>query len=294
MNSNSIGWFSSIIQNKSGWKLIARILKRQRRRVAGILLSTLGVYASSLSVPIVIQNIIDGITSRQPAVFIGTLGILAMLLSIIDVFLADIRRSMVISLGQRVDRNISAEIMAHVLGARIDVGHNAGEILNRTEQTDKIKTFMIDIMPSSLFEIGGAFIATVLIFTYSAYCGLIIFLIAGGGFLLSKNILDTFHKDVFSQFKLRSERQGNLAETLSGLITIKALAMEPGRFRVWIAKTKKLINAYGNTSHILRRFFRITRMSQHLLTLAVVGVGGFRNDLQCTQHWRTVRHFDFN
>lgn len=255
--------------------LIAGILWRQRHRVAGVLFSTLGVYASSLSIPIVIQNIIDGITSRQAALFIGALGILATMLSIADVFLADIRRSMMISLGQSVDRHISAEIMAHVLGARIDIGRNAGEILNRTAQTDKIKIFMIDIIPSTIFDIGGALIATIMIFTYNVYCGLIILLIAGGGFFLSKNILNTFHTSVFSEFKLRSERQGNLAETVSGLATIKALAMEPGRFRVWAMKTKNLANAYGNTSHILRRFFRITLMSQHLLTLAVVGVGGF-------------------
>ena len=263
------------VQSESGWRLIAKILRRHRCRVAGILLATLGVYASSLSIPIVIQNIIDGITSRQAVLFIGTLGILATMLSVADVFLADIRRSMVISLGQRVDRHISVEIMAHVLGARIDADRNTGEILNRTEQTNKIKTFMIDIIPSSIFDIGGAVIAEIMIFAYSYYCGLTILLIAGGGFLLSKNILDTFYTNVFSQFKLESERQGNLAETVGGLATIKALAMEPGRFRIWARKTKNLVNAYGNTSHILRRLFRITLMSQHLLTLAVVGVGGF-------------------
>ncbi len=256
--------------------LIARILRRHRRRVAAILLATLGVYISSLSVPIVIQNIIDGITSHRTTLFVGTLGTLAVILSIADVFLADIRRSMVISLGQRVDRHISLEIMAHVLGARIDVAdHNTGEILNRTEQTDKIKTFMIDIIPSSIFDIGGAVIATVMIFAYSGYCGLAILIIAAAGFLLSKNILRTFYSNVFSLFKLRSERQGNLAETVGGLSTIKALAIEPGRFRLWAKKTKNLVNAYGNTTHILRRFFRVTRLSQHMLTLAVVGVGGF-------------------
>jgi ABC-type bacteriocin/lantibiotic exporter with double-glycine peptidase domain len=276
MKSKSAGWLTDIRQLGSGWHLIAKILRRHRWEVASILVATLGVYASSLSVPIVIQNIVDGIITQHTATFIGALSILAITLSVADVLLADYRRAMVISLGQRVDRHISLEIMAHVLGARIDVaGHNTGEILNRTEQSDKIKTFMIDIIPSSIFDIGSAVIAAIIIFAYSTYCGLIILLIAASGFLLSKNILATFYSKVFNQFKLRSERQGNLAETVRGLHTIKSLAIEPGRLRLWSMKTKNLVDAYGDTSQILRRFFRVTRLSQHLLTLAVVGVGGF-------------------
>lgn len=277
MKSKSAGWLTDIRQLGSGWQLIARILRRHRWEVASILVATLGVYASSLSVPIVIQNIVDGIITQPTATFIGALGIIAIALSIADVLLADFRRAMVISLGQRVDRHISLEIMAHVLGARIDAaGRNTGEILNRTEQTDKIKTFMIDIIPSSIFDIGSAVIAAIIIFAYSTYCGLIIVLIAASGFLLSKNILATFYSKVFNQFKLRSERQGNLAETVRGLHTIKSLAIEPGRLRLWSRKTKNLVDAYGDTSQILRRFFRVTRLSQHLVTLAVVGVGGFQ------------------
>ncbi len=238
-------------------------------------MATLGVYASSLSIPIVIQNIVDGIITKNSAMFIGVLGVLAFVLSVADVLLADFRRAKVISLGQRVDRHISLEIMAHLLSARIDAnGCNTGEILNRTEQTDKIKTFMIDIIPSSIFDIGSAVIAAVIIFAYSTSCGLIVLLIAMGGFLVSKTILANFYSKVFGQFKLRSERQGNLAETVRGLHTIKSLAIEPGRRRLWSKKTKNLVDAYGDTSQILRRFFRITRLSQHILTLAVVGVGG--------------------
>ena len=59
----------------SGWQLIAKILRRHRWEVASILVATLGVYASSLSVPIVIQNIVDGIITQQTATFIGVLGI---------------------------------------------------------------------------------------------------------------------------------------------------------------------------------------------------------------------------
>jgi ABC-type bacteriocin/lantibiotic exporter with double-glycine peptidase domain len=275
-STKKAGWAAGIIQRNSGSRLIAEILRRRNRSVAGVLAATFGVYASSLSIPIVIQNAVDGIVSRQSATFIGALGILAVALSVADVLLADLRRSLIIALGQSLDRHISLEIMARVLGARIDAaGHNTGEILNRAEQTDKIKSFVIDVIPMSIFEIGSAVIAAIIIFAYSASCGLAIVLIAAVGYLLSKRILDNFYSNVFSQFKLRSERQGNLAETVGGLATVKALAIEPGRFRLWSAKTKTLVDGYGRTFHIIRRFFRVTRLSQHAMTLAVVGVGGF-------------------
>ena len=62
---------------------------------------------------------------------------------------------MVINLGLRVDRHISLEIIARVLGSRIDTAdRNTGEILNRTEQTGKIKNFLIDLIPG-LSPVGG-------------------------------------------------------------------------------------------------------------------------------------------
>ena len=68
------GWLHRVARRRSGWFLIIKILRRQRFRVAAILMATLGVYASGLSVPIVIQNIIDGITSGQSAAFLCMLG----------------------------------------------------------------------------------------------------------------------------------------------------------------------------------------------------------------------------
>jgi ABC-type bacteriocin/lantibiotic exporter with double-glycine peptidase domain len=261
----------------SGGRLIIRILRRYRFKVTAILMATLGVYAAGLAVPVVTQNIIDGITSGWSTAFTLTLGFLAVACAAIDVALADIRRSMIIDLGQRVDRQISLEIMTHVLGSRLDTGsHTTGETLNRTEQTDKIKGFLIDLIPGAIFDIGGAVIATILIFAYSVFCGLSILLIAAGGFLLANSILHTYHANVSFQFKLTNEKQGYLAETVGGLPTIKALAIEPGRFRLWVAKIKRLITAEGKTAHILRRFHRVTRLSQHMLTLAVVGVGGIQ------------------
>lgn len=269
------GWLNRVARGRSGWFLIIKILRRQRLRVAAILAATLGVYAFGLSVPIVIQNIIDGITSGRSAAFLGTLGFLAIVFSVADVVFADIRQSMVINLGLRVDRHISLEIMARVLGSRIDTaGRNTGEILNRTEQTAKIKNFLIDLIPGSVFDIIGAVIAAIMICVYSIPCGLSVLVIAAAGFMLSKTILHNFYANVSLQFKLTNEKQGCLAETVGGLTTIKALAIEPARFRLWTVKIKALVGAYANTEHILRRFLRATRMSQHLLTLAVVGIGG--------------------
>src|SRR5579862_8050178 len=83
----------AVHQHGSGWQLIVKILQRHRWQVVSILVSTLGVYGSSLSVPIVVQNIVDGIITQHSAAFIGALGILVITLSVVDVLLADFRRA---------------------------------------------------------------------------------------------------------------------------------------------------------------------------------------------------------
>ncbi len=265
----------SIVQ-ESSWLLVLGILRRYQGSVAVIIGMTLAAYTANLAVPIVIQKLIDGVALKKSDEFLWVMGFLAIILSIADVFFMDLRRMMTITLGQRVDRHISLEIMARILGARIDTAdRNTGEILNRTEQAGKIKLFIIDVIPSAVFEIGSAIIAAVMISVYSAYCGVGLLLITAGSFLLAKNILHSLRAHAQFQFKSKSEQQGNMAETISGLATIKALAIEPARFRLWGAKSKTSINAYGSTANIHRRLSRMIRLSQNLLTLTVVGIGGF-------------------
>lgn len=260
----------------SGGRLIVGILRRHRLKVAAILLVTLAVYGASLAVPVVTQHIVDGIIARQSPASLGWLGALAIVFAVMDVALAELRRAMVFDLGQRVDRNISLEIMAHLLGARVDATRrDTGEILNATGQMDKVKTFLIDLIPRSVFDIGGAVAALIVMSVYSGWCALAVVSIAGGGFLLSRHILHPFYDNIDAQFRLNSEKQGYLAETVGGLATIKSLAIENQRFRLWARKLRELVAAHGKTEGVVRRFSRVTRLSQHVLTLAVVGVGGF-------------------
>jgi len=56
-------WLNRAAWHGSGWRLIGKILYLNRFKVAAILMVTLGVYGSSLSVPIVVQNIVDGRTA---------------------------------------------------------------------------------------------------------------------------------------------------------------------------------------------------------------------------------------
>jgi ABC-type bacteriocin/lantibiotic exporter with double-glycine peptidase domain len=100
--------------------------------------------------------------------------------------------------------------------------------------------------------------------------------IVAGGFLVSRAVLDYYYENVSDWFKARSAKQGALAETVGGLETIKALAVEPGRFLHWARKTADFAAAGANLRNGNRRFFRVTRLSDHILTLAVVAIGGYQ------------------
>ena len=260
----------------AGGRLVLASIRRHRSKVIAIVLATIGVYASGLSVPIVVRHIIDGITAAAPTHLVLALGALAVLLSVADVWLADRRRAMIIRLGQLLDRSVSLAIMSHLLRARVGPDINrAGEILNRVEQSDKIKGFLIDLIPGAMFDIGGALIAAAIIVTYSPLCGGVILAIAVAGFLLTGHILRDYHEGVSRQFRLSSQRQGLLTETVTGLPTIRALAIEPARMRLWGDATRQLVQAEAASAHILRRFHLVTRLAQHVMTLAVLGVGGY-------------------
>ncbi|KAB2851389.1 MAG: ATP-binding cassette domain-containing protein [Hyphomicrobiaceae bacterium] len=259
----------------SGWRLIRAILIRRRMAVAGVIAATLGTYAASVAIPIVTQLIVDGIAGRRATVYLAWLGAAAVAFALIDVALADLRRKLIVALSQHVDRRISIEIMRRILGARIDIeDRDTGVLLNRVEQSERIKHFLIELVPSSMLDIGGALVAGLAVFAYSSWCGFAVMVVIAASFAGARRILRSIHESADRQFRANSAKQGNLAETIGALPTIKTLAIEPARLSQWAIKTGDSIAAYGATESILRRFVRITRLSQYLLTLAVVGIGG--------------------
>ncbi|WP_318828476.1 peptidase domain-containing ABC transporter [Burkholderia cepacia] len=258
------------------WAWIWGAIFSRKTVLFSILFATGIGYCMALVIPLGVQHAIDIITSRRNIDNLMWIAPLCVLAVLIESGLSMWRQVQVIDLGSYLERRISRHIFMHLMRMRFDgVRLGVGDILNRFQQVTKIREFSLFRLPQTVFDLGGAVVSIIAIFHYDATAGVSIL-------FLSLFACVLFHRPVI---KLRGRsaefvdsmgaRQDVLSETVYGLDTIKALAMEPARLRAWGSATDRMLGALRAVLRLNWKIVVSTQIASRLLTLIVIGIGGW-------------------
>ena len=260
-----------------GWHWIWRSLLCRRWELAGVLVTTLCVYVASLALPIFTQRAVDAVVARDAGPFLVLLGAGALLAIVAEAVFTNLRASLVIGLGGFLDQRIANLAFLHLMRMRLDVhGHVTGDLINRFQQAGKIKNFVLHLVPTIVFDIGNAIISLLLMLYFDAVIAAVVFVATLGCTALLKGRLDRLYDLADDHYKTEGERQSALSETVTGLATIKALAVEGWRYREWAGKTAAVVAAARRVSTLARRFSMATQLASRGLALLVIAIGCYR------------------
>jgi ABC-type bacteriocin/lantibiotic exporter with double-glycine peptidase domain len=217
-----------------GWRWIGRSLLLRRWQALSVLGMSGIIYAVSLVFPVSMQKAVDTIIAGRAGLELAVLAVAALMSIALEAALYYWRQRLVIELGTFLDRRISRRAFAHLLRLRIDgAGFRSGDAMNHFKQAEKIRDFVLFEVPRALFDFGGALVALAMCFYYDFAVGLA--LVLTGPILIlavGKQIrgFDTLAESYYSSIGVR---QNALAETVNGIGTVKALAVESARMRRW-------------------------------------------------------------
>jgi ABC-type bacteriocin/lantibiotic exporter with double-glycine peptidase domain len=120
--------------------------------------------------------------------------------------------------------------------------------------------------------------------------GLTMLVAAVASGVVLRNRLGQVHELAEGTYKAHGKRQSMLSESVTGIFTIKALALEAQRFRRWAAATDTFIAAWRRLFDHMRRFHVSVQMVVHALSLIVLALGCYRilrHELMGLIHSRT-------
>ena len=256
-----------------GWRWIGRSLFLRRRQMLGVLLLTASAYAVGLIYPISTQKVVDAIVAKQADSWLIVFALAAIVALILDAGLNYWRRRLIIALGTFLDRRISRLAFVHFMRARIDgQGARAGDAINHFQQATKIRDFALSQVPDTAFEVGSAVVALALVFYYDAVVALTLVAISPLLALAVRKQIGEIDKTADTHYDLVGRRQNVLSETVTGIATVKALALEGARTGHWERITNAMLASYStfltlNLSFILR--FRIISRVVTMVVLVV-------------------------
>jgi ABC-type bacteriocin/lantibiotic exporter with double-glycine peptidase domain len=260
-----------------GWRWIARSLLLRRRQAVSMLAMTGVIYAVSLVFPVSTQKAVDTIIAGRAGLELAVFAVAALLSIALEGALSYQRQRLVIELGTFLDRRISRRAFAHLLRLRIDgAGFRSGDAMNHFKQAEKIRDFVLFEVPRALFDFGGALVALAMCFYYDLFVGLSLVLTAPILILAVSKQIGGFDALAESFYTSIGVRQNALAETVNGIATVKALAVESARMRRWEATTDDMLGKFRALRQAFRSFNLRAQIAARSVALLVLAVGCWR------------------
>jgi ATP-binding cassette subfamily B protein len=219
--------------------------------------------------------VIDKVLTHQSVTTLQVLGVGIVMALVFDSTFGFLRQTLTLAASNKIDMRLTRRVFSHLLSLPIDFFEttSAGVVTRHMQQLEKIRSFLT----GRLFMTGLDLIALVvfipILFSYSFKLTLIVLLFAAmiGGIVLA--MVPTFQRRLNQLYAAEGQRQGMLVETIHGMRTVKALAIEPSQRRVWDQRSAEAITMHFRVGQISIAGNSVTDFLGKLLPVMIIIVG---------------------
>src|ERR1700689_4406349 len=219
---------------------------RYRRPLGHVLAASLFVQIFALTTPLFFQVVVDKVLTHRgyETLFVLVGGLVA--IGLFDVALQYLRTYALSHTTNRIDVELGQRLFAHLL--RLPISYfetrSTGQTVARVRELETIRNFLTGQALFSALDLLFAFVFVGVLFAYS--CSLTLIVLAGIPFyvVIGFSVRPPLRELVKEKFNRGAATQQFLVETIVGVNTVKAAAVEP----IMRAQWEERLAAYVKTS----------------------------------------------
>ena len=253
---------------------IPEILK-QKKALRDIAIAAIAMHFLALAPPMFFQLVIDKVLVHQSLATLWVLGIGIVVALVFDAMFGYLRQILTMAATNKIDMRLTRRTFAHLLSLPIDYFETttAGVITRHMQQVEKIRGFLTGRMFFTVLDATSLVIFLPILFTYSAKLAMVTLvftlLIAG----IVAVMVPTFQRRLKDLYQAEGERQSMMVETIHGIRTVKALAIEPTQRRLWDQRSAQSINMHFRVGSLAITGNAITDFLGKLLPVVIIVLG---------------------
>lgn len=253
---------------------IPEILK-QKSAFRDIALAAMAMHILTLASPMFFQLVIDKVLVHQSISTLWVLGVGVVIALVFDSLLGFLRQILTISASNKIDMRLTRRTFAHLLSLPIDYFETttAGVITRYMQQMERIRAFLTGRMFFTALDATSLIIFLPILFAYSVQLALItlVFTLMIAGVVMM--MVPIFQRRLNDLNIAEGQRQSMLVETIHGMRTVKALAIEPAQRRLWDQRSAQAINMHFRVGKVAITGNSITDFLGKLLPVVIIVVG---------------------
>ena len=253
---------------------IPEILK-QKDAFRDILIAAVAMHVLGMATPIFFQLVIDKVLTHQSETTLWVLGAGIVLALIFDAIFGYLRQLLTLAATNKIDMRLTRRVFSHLLTLPIDYFETAtaGVITRHMQQLEKIRSFLTGRIFMTGLDAISLVIFIPILFFYSVQLALIVLVFTAMIAAIIVAMLPSYQRRLNALYSAEGQRQAMLVETIHGMRTVKALAIEPTQRKFWDQRSAEAITMHYRVGRISITGSAITDFLGKLLPVVIIVIG---------------------
>ncbi len=219
---------------------------KYRRLFYDVLLASLFIQIFGLVTPFFSQVVIDKVLVHRGLTTLDVLAIGLLAIGVFEVVMSGLRTYLFSHTSSRVDVELSSRLFRHLLSLPIGyfVSRQVGQTVARVRELETVRNFLTSSALTLVLDLAFTVIFFVVMFFYAVDMALIVLASVPFYAALSLAITPELRRRVEEKFQRNAANHSFLVESVGGVETIKAAAVEPQMRQRW----EEQIAAYVRSS----------------------------------------------
>lgn len=262
----------------------ARALVKYRKLLTDVIVASFFVQLFGLITPLFFQVVVDKVLVHKGLDTLDVLAIGLLVISVFDVLLNGLRNYVFSHTTNRVDVTLGAQLYDHLVHLPLPyfIARRVGTTVARVHELDSIRNF---ITSSALTLVIDLFFTVVFFAVMCLYSVKLTLIVAGSipcYLLLSVFVTPILRRRLDEKFLRGAESQAFLTESVAGIETVKAMAVEPQMQRRWEERLAAYVSAAFKANNLGNIAGQTAQLINKIVTVLILWIGAravIHNDL---------------
>jgi subfamily B ATP-binding cassette protein HlyB/CyaB len=251
---------------------------KYRKFLGEVLVASFFLQLFALLTPLFTQVVIDKVLVHKGFTTLHVLAIGMVALAIFDATLGGLRTYLFSHTTNRIDVGLGAQLFRHVLALPLSYfeARRVGDTVARVRELEQIRQFLTSHSVTVVLDLFFVVVFLAVMWFYSPMLTVVVMASLPLYALLSIAITPPIRARLNEKFNRGAENQSFLVETISGIQTVKAMAVEPPLLRKWEEQLAGYVRASFRATSLITVAGQVAGAIQKITTVAVLWVGAYR------------------
>ncbi len=248
---------------------------KHRKLLGEVLLASFFIQIFALLTPLFFQVVIDKVLVHKGMTTLHVLAIGMLALIVFDVILNGLRTYVFAHTSSRIDVGLGSQLFRHLLRLPIAwfEARRVGDTVARVRELESIREFLTSSTLTLVIDLFFTLVFFAVMYLYSPLLTLVVLLTIPLYAILSIAITPVLRARLHEKFNRGAENQAFLVESINGIETLKAMAVEPSMQRRWDEQLAAYVKAGFKANNLSNIAGQVASFVNKVTTIAILWVG---------------------